>query len=281
MMSPAARVNPRGRRVRGPAGPDGPWVLGLETGGDELSAALWRLPTEVGRPVSAWRLAEEVTTQRGHKHADSVLLLVDQLLWRQGLAPKDLALIAAGRGPGGFTGVRVGLSTALGLSLGLGVPVWTVPSLDALAQHAAGRDGLVVPLIDARRGEVFGAAYRVPAYGELELVLAPRAATCDSVLSAVREAAREGESVTFLGSGAVVHGVASDVPPTWHRGAATHVAALAGLAWDAHRRDGAMAPPVDPAYLRASDAEIDADRKAAAESGPESESGSEGANHGE
>ena len=50
---------------------------------------------------------------------------------------------------------------------------------------------------------------------------------------------------------------------------------------DAHRRDGAMAPPVDPAYLRASDAEIDADRKAAAESGPESESGSEGANHGE
>lgn len=246
-------------------------MLGLETGGEELSAALWRLPEEVGQPVLAWRLAEEVSTHRGHKHADSVLLLVDQLLWRQGLTPGALGLIAAGRGPGGFTGVRVGLSTALGLSLGLGVPVWTVPSLEALAQHAAGRPGVVVPLIDARRGEVFGGAWRVPAYGELELVLAPRVATCEAVLSAVGAAVREGESLTFLGSGAVVNGVASEVPPTWHRGAASHVAALAGLAWDAHQRDGASAPPVDPAYLRASDAEIEADLRDAAQ----------GASHGE
>ncbi len=250
------------RRLAGPRGPQGPWVLGVETGGDTLSAALWRLPEAPGAPPSRWRLVEETVSYRGHRHADSVLAIVDQLLARQELSPADLSLLAAGRGPGGFTGVRVGLATAVGLSLGLGVPVWPAPSLAALAQHAAGRCGLVVPLIDARRAEVYGAAFRVARYGAFETVLAPRVATCEAVVAAAqRVAAREDEPVTILGSGARAYEVASEVPAGWHRGAARHIAVLAAVAWDRAGRDAAAAPPVDPTYIRKSDAEIAADAK--------------------
>jgi len=248
----------RGRRPSGPQGPDGPWVLGLETGGDELGVALWRLPAAPGEPIAHWRLVDETTSHRGHQHADAILLMVDQMLWRHGIGPQDLALVAAGLGPGGFTGVRVGLATALGLAYGVGAPVWPVPSLEALAQHAAGRPELIVPLFDARRGEVYAAAYRVDAYGACETILAPRVATCDSSLSAVRKAADAmGAPPLFFGSGALTYGVASSVPPDWHRGAARHVAALGALAWDAAGRDAEAAPAVDPTYLRKSDAEID------------------------
>lgn len=253
----------RGRRLGGARGPLGPWVLGLETGGDELGVALWRLPEAPGTPPTDWRLVDETTAHRGHRHADSVLLMVDQMLWRHGLTPRDLALVATGRGPGGFTGVRVGLATAVGLGLGLGVPVWPVPSLEALAQHGAGRDALIVPLFDARRGEVYGAAYRVGTYGETDTVLAPRVVTCDSLMSAVREAADEASAPALVfGSGALTYNVASSVPPDWHRAAARHVAALAALAWDRAGRDAAAAPAVDPIYLRKSDAEIEREAKA-------------------
>lgn len=266
-MIPAAPPDRRrGRRVTTPDGPDGPWVLGFETGGDDLSVALWRLPAAPGAPPSAWRLVDETTSHRGHHNADAVLLMVDQLLWRHGLAPRDLGLVTAGLGPGGFTGVRVGLATAQGLALGLGAPLWPVPSLAALAQHAAGRgDALIVPLLDARRGEVYGAAFRVGPYGTHDTVLAPRVATCDSFLSAVREAAdAHGAPPLVFGSGALTYGVASPVPPDWHRGVARHVAALGALAWDAAGRDAQAAPAVDPTYLRKSDAEIDQEARQAA-----------------
>lgn len=240
-------------------------MLGIETGGEELGVALWRLPEAIGSAPTAWRLVDETTAHRGHQRADSILLMVDQALWRHGLTPSDLALIGVGRGPGGFTGVRVGLATAVGLGLGLGVAVWPVASLEALALHAAGGDDpdrlpgrLIVPLLDARRGEVYGAAYRARTYGDCEPVLAPRVATCEAVLSALREVAGPASAPALVfGSGAVTYQVASAVPPDWHRAAARHVGALAALAWDRAGRDAAAAPAVDPTYLRKSDAEIE------------------------
>jgi len=246
----------RARRLRGPGGPAGPLVLGLETGGDELSIALWRLPAAPGAAPDAWRLLDETTAHRGHRHADSVLLMVEAALWRQGLGLEDLALVAVGRGPGGFTGVRVGLATGLGLGLGAGIPVWPVPSLAAHALHAAGRPGLIVPLLDARRGEVYGAAYRVPRYGVVDVVLAPRVASSAAVLAAAQALAAPEEPLVVFGSGAKAYAIGTDVPPCWHRAAARHIAALGALAWEAAGRDPRAAPPVDPHYLRPSDAEI-------------------------
>jgi tRNA threonylcarbamoyl adenosine modification protein YeaZ len=258
---PDARASPRQRRrhrLHGSEGPQGPWVLGIESGGEHLGVALWRLPETPGSAPQQWRLVDEVLSHRGHRHADSVLALIDAVLHRHGVAADALGLIAAGRGPGGFTGVRVGLASAVGLSIGTGVAVWPVDSLAALAQHAAGLNpgGLVIPMFDAKRGEIYGAAYEVDAYGEAKTVLAPQVASCERFLSAVDETAGTEQARLIFGSGALTYEVASAVPPSWHVAAPRHSAALAARAWDAASRDPSLAPPVDPSYVRKSDAEL-------------------------
>ena len=127
--------------------------------------------------VLAFDTATEVATSAlldggevlGERTSRAVTVLedVDALFRQAGARPIDLEGIAVGTGPGSFTGVRIGLATARGLALALDVGVAGVSTLDALAAGAP--DAL--PLIDARRGEIFvgGSAPRVLAPSELEL----------------------------------------------------------------------------------------------------------------
>ena len=89
----------------------------------------------------------------GERWSQAVTVLedVDALLRQAGARPSDLGALAVGIGPGSFTGTRIGLSVARGLGLALDLPVAGVSTLAALAAGAPG----TVPLIDARRGEVF------------------------------------------------------------------------------------------------------------------------------
>jgi tRNA threonylcarbamoyladenosine biosynthesis protein TsaB len=89
----------------------------------------------------------------GERTSRAVTLLedVDALLRQAGARTGDIQGLAVGTGPGSFTGLRVGLATARGLALALGVPVAGVSTLEALAAGAPG----ALPVIDARRGEVF------------------------------------------------------------------------------------------------------------------------------
>jgi tRNA threonylcarbamoyladenosine biosynthesis protein TsaB len=121
--------------------------------------------------TSALADGAEVLGERTSR-AVTVLEDLDALLRQAGAHTRELDGLAVGIGPGSFTGVRIGLATARGLSLALGVPVAGVSTLDALAAGAPG----AVPVIDARRGEVFvlqGEEQRVLAPEDVEL--APRA----------------------------------------------------------------------------------------------------------
>ncbi len=108
-----------------------------------------------------------------------VLEAAHHLLAMAGQDPADLDEIVVGVGPGGFTGIRIGIATALGLGQGLGIPVRGASTLEALALglSAAGDspDVALAPVIDARRGQVFAAAYAMGPDGALDTVIAPAA----------------------------------------------------------------------------------------------------------
>lgn len=89
-----------------------------------------------------------------------VLLLVEDLLNEHRLAVSDINEVVVGRGPGSFTGVRIGVATAKGIAHGLGMPLHGVGTLDALAWRFAGEDMLLGTVGDAMRGEVYPALFR-------------------------------------------------------------------------------------------------------------------------
>jgi tRNA threonylcarbamoyladenosine biosynthesis protein TsaB len=172
-------------------------VLGLDTSTTATAAAL-----RLTGGVSLER--RDDPPARAHPgHATRLLAMVDELLGEAGIALRDVALIAVGSGPGTFTGLRVGIATARGLAQSLGVELAPVSSLRALARGAdggaaAGRP--VLAAIDARRGEVFGAAY---AAGGGEELAAPRALAPERVPALLDAAGLSGEAPVAIGDGAL------------------------------------------------------------------------------
>lgn len=231
-------------------------MLGLEVGGEHMSLGLLSVGRDGDRPLNG-RLLDAVEFHRKDPRESSVLSEIDAILRRHRLSVHDLSLIGVGRGPGSFTGIRVGLSVALGLSLGARVLAWPVCSLTSLALNAS--SGHVLSLLDARKGEVYGGLFRL-GNGPPEVLLAPTLGTCEAVTalatSALREAAGDGATYVALGSGALVHGVASPLPPAAHVGRGAMVAWLAAQQWHVRGFEASHAPPLDAVYLRKSEAEI-------------------------
>ena len=114
----------------------------------------------------------EVRFRVTDSHSAHVLPAVDFLLETLGLGPGQLDGCAVTTGPGSFTGLRVGLSTAQGLALAAGVPCLGVSALDVLAQRIAGSADVLVPMIDAFRDEVYAAVYERDGRIRSEAVLA-------------------------------------------------------------------------------------------------------------
>lgn len=120
-----------------------------------------------------------------------------RLLQSADLAIADVKEVVVGRGPGSFTGVRIGVSGAKGVAQGLGAPLYGVNTLDAIAERFAGRDGLVGVLGDAMRREVYPALYRLSGGGVERLT--PDAVSAPAIVAA--EWAALGEPVLLAGNG--------------------------------------------------------------------------------
>jgi tRNA threonylcarbamoyladenosine biosynthesis protein TsaB len=101
----------------------------------------------------------EVRLVRPGGHSRHLLPALDFLLGSLGLRPEDIEAFAVTTGPGSFTGIRVGLSTVQGLALGAGRPCLGMSALHVLAARTAGVAPISVVLMDAYRGEVYGAVY--------------------------------------------------------------------------------------------------------------------------
>lgn len=96
----------------------------------------------------------------GHTHSETLLSLCDAAFCATNLVPADITVFAANAGPGSFTGLRIGLAALKGLAFPFDTPCAPVSTLEALAYSAVG-DGILATALDARRGEVYCAAFRL------------------------------------------------------------------------------------------------------------------------
>ncbi len=164
-------------------------LLSIETATDVSSVALF----EEGHLVAV----QNIYTNR--LHAKLITVLIDQLLRNLDLIPGDLAGVVVSQGPGSYTGLRVGVSTAKGLAMAQQIPLLSVGSLESLAFSVAdiAKDigAWICPLLDARRMEVYCAVYD-------ENGLAQTAVEAKIVEADAFGELLSGRKVIFLGDGA-------------------------------------------------------------------------------
>jgi len=122
-------------------------LLAFDTSTELCSAALYL--------DGAWSVCEAMA---GNRHSELLLPMIGALLSEAGLGLADLDGLAYGKGPGSFTGLRIGCGVAQGLALGVDIPVAGVATLEAMA-YATGADRIIA-CIDARMHEIYAAAYR-------------------------------------------------------------------------------------------------------------------------
>jgi len=135
-------------------------LLAIETSTESCSAALLHEGALIERSELAPR-----------RHAELILPMIESVLDEAGVSRRQLDAVAVGRGPGAFTGVRLGVSVAQGLALGLDIPVVPVSSLAALAQDASACAGeTILALIDARMGEIYAGSFRRGGDGLVEAI---------------------------------------------------------------------------------------------------------------
>ena len=125
-------------------------ILAVDTSGPCAGAALWR----------DGAILYETTACVGLTHSQTSMPMIARTLEESGLTPADVDLFAAVTGPGSFTGVRIGVCEVKGLAHACGKKVVAVDELEALAMNAFGFEGAVCPILDARRGQVYAAAFR-------------------------------------------------------------------------------------------------------------------------
>ncbi len=234
------------------AGPGGRGaVVAIETATETVGVAV---------RTAAGVQAEFALTGR-RRHVETLTPALEHLLAQVGLVPADLGVVAVDVGPGLFTGLRVGVAAAKALAQSLGIGVVGSTSLEVLTAGAAGAGhrGLVLPCVDARRGEVFAAVYELGDDGAVVAEpIAPGLYAPADLVAALDELG--GAPVVAVGDGAlrygtvlqVIPGVRSDAPAL----SFPPPAALLGLALD---RLEAGAPPAEPAsvvplYMREADA---------------------------
>ena len=166
-------------------------VLGLDSATVAASVAV----------VNDECLLGEITINTRKNHSQRLLPLIDRLLADTGVELPDLSGLAVTNGPGSFTGLRIGLATAKGLAQVLKLPVTPVCTLDVLANNLLGQPGLICPILDARKSEVYTATYRSGTAGMVRqgayLAVPPEELAAELQIT--------GEPVTFLGDAVAVY----------------------------------------------------------------------------
>lgn len=165
-------------------------VLGIESSSLVASVAL----------VTDDILTAEYTVDFKKTHSQTLLPMLDEIVRLLELDLSTIDAIAVAGGPGSFTGLRIGAATAKGLGLALKKPLIHVPTVDAMAYNMWGASGLICPIMDARRSQVYTGLYRLEQGMEILMEQCPM--DMGELIALLNE---RGERVVFLGDGVPVY----------------------------------------------------------------------------
>jgi len=215
-------------------------VLALDSSTSRLSVALIRDSKSV--------CERELDTKAGH--AGLILSVIDEVLSESGTLRGEIGLVAVGTGPGSFTGIRIGLATAKGLATALGCPLAGIPTLDAMAKAALPSSLQIMPVVDAKKGEVFCALYDKNGSRLTDFMNRKPADLAGMVT----------EDTLFLGNGCELYRdrFRNDLGGSYHEGPAAlwyaHASVIGIMALDMPQKS--RPSDVLPIYVRASDATL-------------------------
>ena len=146
------------------------------------------------------RIVHSIVLCHGLTHSESIMPAVEDCMQASGLSCSEIDVFAAVAGPGSFTGVRIGVCAAKGFAHAVGKPCVAIHALEALAMNFYGFDGMVCPILDARRGQVYCALFDTRNGAPV------RAAEDDAVaLEALLERLPDDRRIMFAGDGLAVH----------------------------------------------------------------------------
>lgn len=165
------------------------YILALETTGPHASVALTDERGNMTELVNGGTL----------NHLENIVPMVKECLEKVNITVRDISCIACSAGPGSFTGIRIGVTTARALAQFTGCEVIPVETLKSFAYGAEGFDGLICPVIDARRGQCYAAGYTCSG-GRPEEVIKAGPYGIEELLSL---AEKTGKKCLFYGDGAV------------------------------------------------------------------------------
>ena len=232
-------------------------ILGLDSSGIVASVAI----------VEDDVLIAEYTVNYKKTHSQTLLPMLDEIAKMTELDLNSIDAIAVAAGPGSFTGLRIGSATAKGLGLALKKPLIAIPTVEGLAYNLYDISGLICPIMDARRKQVYTGIYRFTDH-QLKVVEDQMAVPMETVIEKLNQ---YGETVTFLGDGVpVFHELIAEKMTGPYSFAPAHVnkqrAAAVATLGEIYYRQGKTETAMEhvPDYLRVSQAERErAEREAA------------------
>ena len=200
-------------------------------------------------------LLAEYTVNNKNTHSETLLPMVEHLLSNFSLTPADIDLFAVSSGPGSFTGIRIGAATLKGLAFATDTPCVGVSTLEALALNVVAKEGLICPVMNARRSQVYTALFRSDGRTLQRLLpdMAVSIAELDSILC------EYGERVCFVGDGYDITVAAlqkTEYSYTPERLRHQSAFSVAQAAYEAHLRgESVKDTEIEINYLRPSQAE--------------------------
>lgn len=221
-------------------------LLAFETSAKAASVALF----------DGEKLLGESYQNTGLTHSQTLLLMAEDLMKNCGISAKDLTGVAVAAGPGSFTGVRIGVSAAKGLSWGREIPCWGVSTLESMALGLGIQEGYILPTMDARRAQVYTALFSVK-NGAITRILEDQAIA----IAELKEKLPADKPIFLVGDGSTLtyHTLKEEIPslvmPPEHkmhqRSVGVGLAALAAIS----RGEAGDGETLAPNYLRLSQAE--------------------------